>query len=474
MKKLKFIKLFLIILTVSLISCFTFSCKENESSTINSSPDCVHSWKSDDCTLPAVCELCGKAQESPIGHTEVVDAAKAPTCTESGLTEGKHCSVCGEVTVKQKVVPATGHTEVVDLAKAPTCTESGLTEGKHCSVCGEILNKQEKIDKLGHSFKDKKCSICGEWEYSSAEYFTFSLLRDNTYEVKLANADNTPADLVIPREYEGKPVSRIASYAFYMNDKISYMVIPSTVTAIGDSAFLSCVNLTDIVIGNGVTTIEGYAFYNCTKLTSVTLPNSLTAIGAHSFRGCTGLASIVIPNNVTSIGVNAFNYCTSLTSATIGDGVTHIPSDLFDYCVKLQSLWISKSVTSMGHCAFSSCGDLVNVNYAGSIDDWAQIEFDGVFSNPLYYANTLIIQGEQISEVVLKEATKISAYAFVNSNIKSIKITSSVTSIGISAFEGCEGLQTVYYGGNLQDWENIVIEKNNEALINAERIYDEA
>ena len=471
MKKLKFINLFLIILSVSLISCFTFSCKENESSAISSSPDCVHSWVSNSCTLPAVCEICGKAQESPIGHTEVKDNAVEPTCTESGLTEGKHCSVCGEVTVKQNVVPATGHTEVVDVAKAPTCTESGLTEGKHCSVCGEVLIKQEKIDKLGHSFKDKKCSICGEWEYSSAEYFTFSLLSDNTYEVKIANADNTPAQLVIPCEYDGRPVSRIASYAFSRNDKISYMVIPSTVTAIGDSAFLSCVNLTDIVIGNGVTTIEGYAFYNCTKLTSVTLPNSLTAIGAHSFRGCTGLTSIVIPNNVTSIGVNAFHYCTSLTSATIGDGITHIPSNLFDYCVKLQSLWISKSVISMGHCAFSSCGDLVNVNYAGSIDDWAQIEFDGVFSNSLYYANALIIQGEQISEVVLKEATKISAYAFVNSNITSIKIPSSITAIGNGAFEGCESLQTVYYAGSAQAWESVAVEKNNDALINAEYVF---
>ncbi len=430
MEKLKFIKFFPIVLIVSLISCFTFSCKENENSDTSSSPDCVHSWKSDSCTLPAVCEICGEAQESPAGHTEVKDNAVEPTCTSTGLTEGRHCS-----------------------------------------VCGEILISQEKIDKIEHSFNDKKCLVCGEWEYSSAEYFTFSLLSDNTYEVKIANADNTPVELVIPCEYDGKPVSRIASYAFYMNDKIRYIVIPSTVTAIGDSAFLSCVNLADIVIGDGVTTIEMYAFYNCTKLTSVTLPDSLITIGTHAFRGCTGLTSIAIPNNVTSIGVNAFNYCTSLTSAAVGDGVAHIPNSLFDYCISLQSLWIGKSVTSMGYSAFSGCYGLVSVNYAGSIDDWVQIEFDGVFSNPLYYANALSIQGEQISEVVLKEAIKISAYAFVNSNIKSIKITSSITSIGISAFEGCEGLQAVYYAGSAQGWENIVVEKNNEALINAERIY---
>ena len=85
------------------------------------------------------------------GHTVVTDPAKEPTCTETGLTEGSHCKVCGTVIVPQQTIKANGHTEVTDPAKAPTCTETGLTEGSHCEICDTVIVPQQTIKANGHT-----------------------------------------------------------------------------------------------------------------------------------------------------------------------------------------------------------------------------------------------------------------------------------------------------------------------------------
>ncbi len=81
---------------------------------------------------------------------------KAPTCTEKG-SHKKVCE-CGKEIAEDML--ATGHTEVTDAAVAPTCTEPGKTEGSHCSVCGEVLTAQQTVNALGHDM--------GEFEQTTA------------------------------------------------------------------------------------------------------------------------------------------------------------------------------------------------------------------------------------------------------------------------------------------------------------------
>lgn len=81
----------------------------------------------------------------------------APTCTEQGFTTYT-CS-CGDTYVSDKV-PALGHTEETIPAVAATCIETGLTEGKKCSVCGEVLVAQETVSALGHDWKGTSCQRC--------------------------------------------------------------------------------------------------------------------------------------------------------------------------------------------------------------------------------------------------------------------------------------------------------------------------
>ena len=106
------------------------------------------------------------------GHTIVTDAAVAASCETTGLTEGSHCSVCGEILTEQTVIPATGHTPVKDAAVAAACETTGLTEGSHCSVCKTVLVAQKVIPAAGHKWSEyresgkvkRKCSVCGKTE----------------------------------------------------------------------------------------------------------------------------------------------------------------------------------------------------------------------------------------------------------------------------------------------------------------------
>ena len=263
------------------------------------------------------------------------------------------------------------------------------------------------------------------------------------------------------------------------------IIIPNSVTFIGNGTFAGCSGLVSVVIPNSVTNIANNVFYGCNSLSSIIIPNTVTSIGYNGFYGCSGLTTIEIPNSVETIGDGAFYGCSGLTSISISDGVKSIGSDTFRECTGLTSVDIPNSVTSIGTYAFGECSglasvsigngvvsigslafyccqNLANISFPDSLIDIGEDAFWGTQwyekqPNGLLYLNHVFYEYKGAmpanTKIVLKDGTLgIAGGAFRNAwdRLVSIAIPESVVCIGERAFGECRGLTSITIPQNVE------------------------
>ena len=366
----------------------------------------------------------------------------------------------------------------------------------------------------------------GDPSEDERQTFVFTELEDGTYSVASTDYDSLPADLVIPSEYEGKPVTVIADYGF-SGAKITSLTIPDSVHTIGRCAFSHCKNLVKLELGDGVTSTGNNSFSYCEKLKDITFGSSLEIIGEFAFEECHSITEVIIPEGVVTVDGYAFYNCTSiknikisssvetigylafaftsnsLESIEVADGNANyyvdggclieksfmmvilghknsvIPNDVFYIwshaffgCEGLTEIVIPASVISINEYAFMNCKNLESIT-VDEDNKWYRSE-----NNCLINIENEIVLGCKNS-VIPNEVVSIGNGAFFGcQGLSSIVIPENVTSIGKTAFYNCDGLTSIVIPDsvtsigddafrNCDNLESIVIGKGVQTIGNS-------
>ena len=163
--------------------------------------------------------------------------------------------------------------------------------------------------------------------------------------------------------------------------------IPDSVEKIKASAFEWVEKLCSIKLSENLQIIEDRAFYGCTNLREMLLPNSLIDIGEETFGQCQSLLCVTIPGSIENIGDSAFSGCNNLTSVSFEEGVCSIGTYAFSYCENLANIIIPLSLRTIEDYAFDSCSNIELVDYAGTEDEWDDIDVSSYFNYYLTNAN---------------------------------------------------------------------------------------
>ncbi len=260
-------------------------------------------------------------------------------------------------------------------------------------------------------------------------------------------------------------------YVFNNKPSLKTVNIGNSVRNISIYAFKDCTGLTEINIPEGVTSIGSYAFYGCSSVKSVTIPASVTSIDSYAFDGCSNVETLTY--NCDCGGF--YKVCTSsLKTVNIGNAVTRIPANAFSGCTGLTSIVIPNSVTSIGADAFYGCKNLKSItlpfigdkrhseddkwqwplgyifcdenNYYEGFDGGRKLFQQFICDNPPSVNGRNFYIPRSLEDVTITDCDHIQRGAFYNcANLKSVTISSDVTSVDAQAFQGCSNMEKIVF-----------------------------
>ena len=367
------------------------------------------------------------------GHAEIVDAAVDPTCTTDGKTEGKHCAICSEILVVPRVIFALGHSEVLDPTIAPTCTTSGKTEGVHCSVCGDVLVKQEIIKALGHNevIDAKKAATCTENGLTEGKHCDRATCNEILVEQKIILAPgHQESDWIVDEEADIDKDGRKHKECIVCKKTLEESIIPAI-----RHDYTS-------VVTPPTCTEEGYTTHTCSKCKNEYRDTIVSALG-HSY------AVSVTPPTVTENG--QAKYDCSVCGYSYIDIL--VPNDFI----------ITRSNRD-------------DVGYTGVVNEYLEISaiFDknGTWYKIIGIGDAAFAECGNLTSVILPETVlSIGERAFYNcNNLVSVTIPNCVTSIKSLAFWSCNQLTNITFNGTTEEWNAIEFGSSAGAIFDVKQI----
>ena len=283
--------------------------------------------------------------------------------------------------------------------------------------------------------------------------------------------------LVVPQKIEQYIVTAIADNAFQLCG-VEEVILPSTLTKIGNGAFSQCFYLVSISLPDNVNQIGESAFYKCSSLEIINIPNSITTISKNMFYGCSSLRIVSLGDNVNSIeeyafhqcqlleeivfpstlkyiGEGAFMGCNSLTKIVLPKGLIEIDYSAFSVCTSLTEIYLSSSVYLLSIPFTMECPSLISFVVDSKNVDLCSI--DGVLYNKQLNLLIAYPSGKQDQEwTIPNTVVEIFNAAFVsNRYIQTINIPKSIKFIGPAIFADCDNLKTINYEGTISMWNAI-------------------